>query len=319
MIDNFGRNINYLRVSLTENCNLRCVYCMPEDVTFERGYVNEHLNIEDYKFFIKSMSDMGINKVRFTGGEPLLYPNLDELIRFTKEECSIDNIGISTNGIGFYRVAKKLKESGLSSVNISLDSLKEYKYKNLTRGGQLKDVLRSINEALKVGLKVKVNCVAMDGFNDDELYDFMAMTKYSPIDVRFIELMPIGPAKRIYTRAYLNVGEIIENMDGVYKIGREKYETATYYKFEGSKGRIGIISPISYSFCNNCNRIRLTSKGKIKLCLHSKEEIDVREYSQKPLIFREVMKEIIAKKPDRHRLIEQRSSDSDSYMYQIGG
>lgn len=319
MIDKFGRSINYLRVSLTENCNLRCVYCMPEEVKFEKGYVNDHLSFEDYKFFIKAMSEIGITKVRFTGGEPLLYPRISELIRFTKEECNIHDIGISTNGIGLYEIVRSLKSSGLSSVNISLNSLKEYKYKTVTRGGQLKEVLKSINEAIRIGLKVKINCVAIDGFNDDELNDFMDMTRFSSIDVRFIELMPIGEAKKIYTRGYLNIREILDNMDGIHKIGREINSTSTYYKLEKSKGRIGIISPISCSFCNDCNRIRLTAKGRIKLCLHSEEEIDIRNYSQKPLIFRETMKEVILQKPQRHRLIENRSSESMSCMYQIGG
>lgn len=319
MNDKFGRNINYVRISLTDKCNLRCMYCMPSDVKFDRSYVNNELSFDDYKFIIKGLAELGITKVRFTGGEPLLYPKLKELIKFTYEECNIDDIAITTNGIGLATMARELRECGLKTVNISLDSLKEFKYKSITRGGDLKYVLDSIMTCIKLGIKVKVNCVAINGFNKDEIFDFMALADNYPIDVRFIELMPIGEGEALYKHGYLNLKEFMDNIEGLYKVHSNENSTAEYYSFNGAKGRIGIITPMSCSFCNECNRIRVTSNGKIKLCLHSKEEIDIKFYLNKPLIFRETIKDLILEKPPRHYLNENECSDTNRNMYQIGG
>lgn len=319
MIDKYGRNIDYVRISLTDKCNLRCVYCMPSDVAFEKNYINDVLELDDYKFIIKGMSELGTTKVRFTGGEPLLHPNIVELIRYAYEDCRIDDIGITTNGIGLDKIAYNLYQSGLKSVNISLDSLKEYKYKSITRGGELKHILKSINKCLSLGIKVKINCVVINGFNDDELLDFMLMTKLHPIDIRFIELMPLGEASKVYKKGYFNIGKMIENIDELYKVNSNEKSTAQYYRFDGAKGRIGVITPMSCSFCNECNRIRVTANGTIKLCLHSNEEFDIKEYLNKPMIFKEVMKDIILEKPEKHYLNENQHSDTTRKMYQIGG
>lgn len=319
MIDKYGRNINYLRISLTDRCNLRCIYCMPSDVEFRDEYVNDTLSTEDYKFIIKSMANSGITKLRFTGGEPTLHPGLNELIWFAKNECNINDIAITTNGLNLAQIASTLKANGLNKVNISLDSLKVYKYKSITRGGDLTQVLDGINVCLKEGIKVKINCVAIKGFNDDEISDFIELIRYNPIDVRFIELMPIGEGQKIYKNGYINVHEMIESIDGLYPVPSEENSPAKYYQFKGAKGRIGLITPLSCSFCKECNRIRVTSNGKIKLCLHSKEEIDIKNYINKPLIFREVLKDIILGKPEKHNLVERQSSETTRKMYEIGG
>ncbi len=315
MIDKYGRNINYLRISLTDRCNLRCIYCMPSDVEFRDEYVNDTLSTEDYKFIIKSMANSGITKLRFTGGEPTLHPGLNELIWFAKNECNINDIAITTNGLNLAQIASTLKANGLNKVNISLDSLKVYKYKSITRGGDLTQVLDGINVCLKEGIKVKINCVAIKGFNDDEISDFIELIRYNPIDVRFIELMPIGEGigegQKIYKNGYINVHEMIESIDGLYPVPSEENSPAKYYQFKGAKGRLGVITPLSCSFCKECNRIRVTSNGKIKLCLHSKEEIDIKNYINKPLIFREVLKDIILGKPEKHNLVERQSSSKE--------
>ena len=313
MLDGYERNIDYARISLTDKCNLRCVYCMPEDKVYENNLINDTLSFNDYKFIINGLSQVGIKKIKFTGGEPLLYPHLIELIKYAHYECNIDDISITTNGIGLNEIAYELKRSGLKSVNISLDSLKSYKYKSITRGGNLTDVLKSINRCLELGIKVKINCVVIKRFNDDEVYDFIEMANYYPIDVRFIELMPLGEGE------YFNISNFINDIDELYKIEDEKGSTARLYQAKYAKGRIGIITPISCQFCNTCNRIRITSDGKIKLCLHSNEETDIRYYLNKPMIFKEVLKEIILKKPDKHNLLESNSSDTYRQMYEIGG
>lgn len=319
MLDGYGRNIDYARISLTDKCNLRCVYCMPEDKVYENNLINDTLSFNDYKFIINGLSQVGIKKIKFTGGEPLLYPHLIELIKYAHYECNIDDISITTNGIGLNEIAYELKRSGLKSVNISLDSLKSYKYKSITRGGNLTDVLKSINRCLELGIKVKINCVVIKRFNDDEVYDFIEMANYYPIDVRFIELMPLGEGEYFYENGYFNISNFINEIDELYKIEDEKGSTARLYQAKYAKGRIGIITPISCKFCNTCNRIRITSDGKIKLCLHSNEETDIRYYLNKPMIFKEVLKEIILKKPDKHNLLENNSSDTYRQMYEIGG
>lgn len=319
MLDGYGRNIDYARISLTDKCNLRCVYCMPEDKVYENNLINDTLSFNDYKFIINGLSQVGIKKIKFTGGEPLLYPHLIELIKYAHYECNIDDISITTNGIGLNEIAYELKRSGLKSVNISLDSLKSYKYKSITRGGNLTDVLKSINRCLELGIKVKINCVVIKRFNDDEVYDFIEMANYYPIDVRFIELMPLGEGEYFYENGYFNISNFINDIDELYKIEDEKGSTARLYQAKYAKGRIGIITPISCQFCNTCNRIRITSDGKIKLCLHSNEETDIRYYLNKPMIFKEVLKEIILKKPDKHNLLENNSSDTNRQMYEIGG
>ncbi len=319
MLDGYERNIDYARISLTDKCNLRCVYCMPEDKVYENNLINDTLSFNDYKFIINGLSQVGIKKIKFTGGEPLLYPHLIELIKYAHYECNIDDISITTNGIGLNEIAYELKRSGLKSVNISLDSLKSYKYKSITRGGNLTDVLKSINRCLELGIKVKINCVVIKRFNDDEVYDFIEMANYYPIDVRFIELMPLGEGEYFYENGYFNISNFINDIDELYKIEDEKGSTARLYQAKYAKGRIGIITPISCQFCNTCNRIRITSDGKIKLCLHSNEETDIRYYLNKPMIFKEVLKEIILKKPDKHNLLESNSSDTYRQMYVIGG
>ena len=319
MLDGYERNIDYARISLTDKCNLRCVYCMPEDKVYENNLINDTLSFNDYKFIINGLSQVGIKKIKFTGGEPLLYPHLIELIKYAHYECNIDDISITTNGIGLNEIAYELKRSGLKSVNISLDSLKSYKYKSITRGGNLTDVLKSINRCLELGIKVKINCVVIKRFNDDEVYDFIEMANYYPIDVRFIELMPLGEGEYFYENGYFNISNFINDIDELYKIEDEKGSTARLYQAKYAKGRIGIITPISCQFCNTCNRIRITSDGKIKLCLHSNEETDIRYYLNKPMIFKEVLKEIILKKPDKHNLLESNSSDTYRQMYEICG
>lgn len=285
MKDKFGRNINYLRISLTSKCNLKCIYCIAEDVSLQDNYNNEELSFEDYKFLIKSMSELGIEKVRFTGGEPLLYPNLVELIRFTKEECNIEDIAITTNGIGLYEIINDIADYGVKKVNITLNSLKEYKYKDITRGGSLKEVLRGINVCVKLGIEVNINCVPMYSFNDDEIYDFISMTNYYPINVRFIDFGH---------KSSIDIKSILAQMEDIRPLQSQKDSLAQYYKLIGSKGKVGVIDPLRSTKCNTCNKIRITSKGTVKTCINSSDEVDIKKYLQKPLMFREVMKDIIS-------------------------
>lgn len=302
MLDEYGRKIDYAKIYLTDKCNLKCVYCIPEDEVDKNNLMNDTLSLHDYKFIINGLSQVGIRKIRFTGGEPLLYPHLIELIKYTRIECNINDIAITTNGIGLDEMAYELKQSGVKTVNISLDSLKSYKYKSITRGGNLADVLKSINECLSLGIKVKINCVVINGFNDDEIYDFIDMTNHYPIDVRFIELMPLGEGKHFYEDGYFNITNYINKIDELYKIEDDIDSTAKLYKLDYAKGRVGVIAPLSSQFCNRCNKIKVTSDGKIKPCISSNEEIDIKYYLNKPMMFKEELKEAIYKKPQKYNL-----------------
>lgn len=302
MLDEYGRKIDYAKIYLTDKCNLKCVYCIPEDEVDKNNLMNDTLSLHDYKFIINGLSQVGIRKIRFTGGEPLLYPHLIELIKYTRIECNINDIAITTNGIGLDEMAYELKQSGVKTVNISLDSLKSYKYKSITRGGNLADVLKSINECLSLGIKVKINCVVINGFNDDEIYDFIDMTNHYPIDVRFIELMPLGEGKHFYEDGYFNITNYINKIDELSKIEDDIDSTAKLYKLDYAKGRVGVIAPLSSQFCNRCNKIKVTSDGKIKPCISSNEEIDIKYYLNKPMMFKEELKEAIYKKPQKYNL-----------------
>lgn len=320
MIDKYNREIDYLRISLTNHCNLRCVYCMPSKIDNEDSCINKNLSFEDYKSIVKNFSKLGIKKIRFTGGEPLTYTYLDELIKYTDEVCNIDDICITTNAIGLENRIEKLKKYGLKKVNISLDSLIDKKYKNITRGGQLNQVILAIDKCLSLGIKVKINCVLINNLNTDEINDFIELTRNKNLDVRFIELMPIGEGEKIFNNGgYINLKKTLEGISELKYIGSETKSVAQYYKVDDAKGRIGIITPMSCSFCSECNRIRITSNGKIKLCLHSEEEIDIKPYLKNEELFNKFVLDQIIFKPEKHKLIEHKKSDTTRKMYQIGG
>ena len=306
MKDSYSREINYLRISLTDKCNLRCVYCMDEDEKFQDDYINDVLSFDDYKFIIKNCAELGINKIKFTGGEPLLYPRLSELIYFAKYECNIEDVSITTNGQNFCEKALELRESGLDRVNLSIDSLREYRYKAVTRGGSLNEVLKAFNTCLRLKIPVKINCVLIDDFNNDEVYDFIQLAKNFPVDVRFVELTPsgLGFAKELYDTNYINVKSLIENIEGIESIEYDYKSPAKYYIMKNLKGRVGIIAPISNCFCHDCNKIIITDDGYIRLCFYGNEDIDIKQFLYKPIMFKEVIKEIILEKPRTHSLIK---------------
>lgn len=303
MKDSYSREINYLRISLTDKCNLRCVYCKEEEDTVEEEYVNNILSFEDYKFIIRNFKELGVNKIKFVGGEPLLYPYLKDLIYFAKHECNIDDISITTNGQHFSEKALELKNSGLDRVNLSIDSLKEYKYNAVTRGGSLTEVLNALNTCIRLKLPVKINCVLINEFNTDEVYDFIRLTKYNNVDVRFVELTPWGSSKMLYDLSYVNTKELMENLEDINISGFEEDHNVKYYKVEKSKGRVGIISPISDCFCEKCNKMIITNDGFVRLCLYADEEIDLRDFLHKPIMFKEVIKDVLKEKPRNHTLV----------------
>ncbi|MGV8980096.1 GTP 3',8-cyclase MoaA [Clostridium sp.] len=319
MRDSNGRNINYLRVSVTDRCNLRCIYCMPEEGVKSLRH-EDILRFEDTLKIVKVATTLGINKIRYTGGEPLVMKNIDKLIYETSKLPGIDDISITTNGILLSDMAGDLKKAGLNRVNISLDTLNSEKYKRITRIGSLDKVMESIDKCLSLGIKpVKINTVLMRGINDTEFEDFLNLTRELPVEIRFIELMPIGEGIKIYEKSKISFMEILELHPELNQIKTPKSSTAQLYKLAGAKGKIGFISPVSCKFCSDCNKIRLTSTGTIKPCLHSEEEINLREYLNNEEMLTATLKSAIYNKPLEHHLKEDSVSRSTKVMSQIGG
>lgn len=319
MRDNNGRDINYLRISVTDRCNLRCVYCMPEEGVKSLRH-EEILRFEDTLKIIKAVASLGINKIRYTGGEPLVMKDIDKLIYETSKTTGIEDISITTNGILLSDMAKDLKKAGLNRVNISLDTLNTDKFRSITRVGNLDKVMESIYKCLDIGLSpVKINTVLMRGFNDTEFVDFLNLIREIPVEIRFIELMPIGEGVKLYEKNKLSFMELLELHPELTQIETEKSSTAQLYTLKGAKGKIGFISPVSCKFCSDCNKIRLTSTGTIKPCLHSKEEINLRKYLYDEVRLTAALKSAILNKPLEHHLQEESASRSIKGMSQIGG
>lgn len=313
MKDRFGRDITYLRISVTDLCNLRCKYCMPESGVKSLCH-SDILSIEEIVEIVKVASKNGIKKIRLTGGEPLVRRGFINLCKQISEINEIEDIAITTNGVYLKSMADELFENKIRRINFSLDTLVKEKYNDITRRNDFDKTMESLFYAIKKGFKVKINVVLIGGFNDDEIQDFVNLANEYELEVRFIELMQIGETANWSKDKFISNKIVLEKVpklefDGVSGV-------AKIYKIKGQKGRIGLISPISCSFCEDCNRIRLTSDGKLKPCLHSKDEINLKGLSGEEL--EEVFKRGIFEKPEKHHL-EDGKSESARDMNKIGG
>ena len=319
MRDRYDRKIEYLRISVTDLCNLRCRYCMPQGGIVDKKTHSDMLTLEEIFQAVKACASLGIKKVRITGGEPLIRKGISSLIRNISEIESISDIAMTTNGILLKKYAKELKDAGLKRVNISLDTMNEEKYSYITRFGTLQDVLDGIEISRKLGLlPLKINTVLIGGFNDNEIGDFVNLTIKEDIQVRFIELMPIGQASHWARENFLSNKEVLRRFKDLVPIKKEdKSSPAEYYKLPGAKGTVGLINPVSHQFCSNCNRIRLTADGKIKPCLLSDKEIDVKEALKKGEDLEKIIRFAILEKPQQHYLQSGKSTKRD--MIRIGG
>ncbi len=280
MKDNFNRNIDYLRISVIDRCNLRCIYCMPEEGIKNLLPHEEILSYEEILRIIRIATTIGIYRIRVTGGEPLLRKNIVSFIERASRIEGIKDIGMTTNGILLKKYAKSLFEAGLKRVNVSLDSLNEDKFRAITRFDSLKEVLEGIEEAQIVGLNpIKINVVVMRGINDDEVGRFARWSMEVPYQIRFIEFMPVGHnswKKEVFICTE-EIKQKIENTVGrLIPVQIKKSGPAEYFMLEGAKGLLGFISPLSTHICTRCNRLRLTAEGKLRLCLFSDREIDLK-------------------------------------------
>ena len=277
--DSFGRVHNYLRVSLTERCNLRCFYCMPEDGVqlSEKSNVLSH---EEIIHVAKEFVKLGVNKIRLTGGEPLVKKNVEKIIR---ELAALPiQLSMTTNGILLDRYLPLLKECNVNNLNISLDTLDREQFNYMTRRDYYDRVMANIYNSISQGFNVKINAVLMKGINDSELVDFVEFTKENKVSFRFIEFMPFD-GNKWDTSKVVSLEDIFEMLnnhyanDQIIKLEDKKHDTTKNYRIKGYKGRFGIISTVSNPFCDSCNRIRLTANGKIKNCLFSQGETDLLE------------------------------------------
>ena len=319
MRDSFGRKINYLRISLTDRCNLRCSYCMPEKgITNKTGH-NEILPLEDVYRIAKVFTKLGVDKIRLTGGEPLVRKGIVDLVQMLSKLDGIKDLAMTTNGLLLTEMAAPLKKAGLGRINVSLDTLDKQKYKEITRGGDLTKVLEGIKVAKKAGLTpIKINTVLIGGFNDSEIVDFINITKQEDVDVRFIELMPIGEAADWATKNFISNNKVLESAEELIPVEKDDLSSpANYYKLPDAKGKVGIINPISCKFCEYCNRIRLTATGKLKLCLHSNKEIDLKQYLYSDEALENIILESINEKEEAHNL--ENGDYITRNMNQIGG
>ena len=277
LIDQFNRKVDYIRVSVTDRCDFRCVYCMSEKMTFlSKSAV---LSLEEIERVIKVFSELGIKKVRLTGGEPLVRKGIDKLFQSIGKIKALDEITLTTNGSQLQSKAQMLKDSGVERINISLDSLNPFTFKKLTRTGDLNKVLDGIHAAIKVGFKkIKLNTVLMKKLNEEELYDLVDYAIKYYLDISFIEEMPLG--ETIYDRqsTSVNNNDILLKLKEKYSLSKTDISTggpAAYFGIKNTQTKVGLISPHSHNFCENCNRVRITCKGELFLCLGHDTKIEL--------------------------------------------
>jgi len=322
--DSFQRPINYLRISVTDRCNLRCVYCMPAEGVSLMSH-KDILSYEEIYTIVKTAAELGVNKVRLTGGEPLVRDGIPELLRMLRGIDTIDDISLTTNGTMLAQYAAELKQAGLQRVNISLDTLKANRFESITRCGKLEDTLSGIEAAKSAGLNpVKINVVVMSGINDDELPDFAAKTINEGWHVRFIELMPLNGDEPVVSKL-VSVSDMKRRLDPLGKMEPCRVSVgngpAKYFYLPNATGTIGFITPVTEHFCYYCNRLRLTADGKLRLCLLSEEEIDLREplrSGASSAELKSLIEEAIARKPLGHNLVEG-SAHKGRPFSQVGG
>lgn len=325
MLDKLNRKIDYLRISVIDRCNLRCVYCMPEE-GIESIPHDEILTYDEILRICEIVSELGIRKIKITGGEPLVRKDIVNLIRDIKNIDKIEQVTLTTNGILLHEMLDDLYDAGIDAINISLDTLNKDNFKKITRRDGLEKVLMSIDKAYDLGIRVKINCLAIRDFNLRELVEIASFTKDREIDVRFIELMPIGFGKKYTQIDNDEILSILESRFGTFEIVTEKRGNgpAKYYRNQNMKGCIGFISAISHEFCESCNRIRLTSSGFLKLCLHYNKGIDLKEPIRNGISDEDLKKLIhdtIWNKPISHKF-GHASEEQDielKNMVQIGG
>jgi len=310
LIDQFSRPINYLRISVTDRCDLRCVYCMKEKMTFLPR--SEILTLEEIERLCDNFIEMGVTKIRLTGGEPLIRKNILQLIKnlnLKKQNTNLNEITLTTNGSLLKKYAKDLKKNGINRINVSIDTIDPKKYNEITRFGNIEKVISGIKEAIKNNIKIKINTVAIKDFNEDELKELVIWADKNKIDITFIEVMPMEETDTDRHLQFAPLDKIYERLNKKFNFQKLNQNTggpAVYYSGSNISNKVGFITPITNNFCANCNRVRITSTGKLFMCLGQNDHVDFREILRKDYS-NEYIKEKISYamkiKPQKHDFI----------------
>lgn len=326
MIDQFGRSLSYLRLSVVDRCNLRCLYCMPAHGT-QVGDREEIMTYEEMALLVRCFAELGIRKVRITGGEPLARKEVPRLVEMLCQIPGIEELALSTNGVFLAGQARALKQAGLDRVNVSLDTLNPNRFREIAGIDRLNDVLDGIEEAIACGLTpLKINTVLMKGINDDEILDLVRFAAGKEIEIRFIELMPTNHFVQIDPRGRFLSSEIARAVieKEFVLLGRDAYfsSPAQVYSIAGTNARVGFISPLSNLFCSRCNRLRLKANGALKTCLHGIEDLNLKALLRAGVGLEEIKRQIEAvvfSRPEQHFLNESGEKHHDFQMSQVGG
>ena len=313
MLDGFARSITYLRISITDRCNYRCRYCMPEEGVEKRAH-GDFCSLEELRDMAAAAVRCGVKKIRVTGGEPLVRRGAVDFCRMLAEIPGVEELCLTTNGSLLAEQAAALREADVTRLNVSLDTLNEERFRAITRAGALSDVLRGLESAERAGFeKIKLNCVLLGGVNDDEIADFAALTRAHDWQVRFIERMPMGCGRDF--GAYLPAQTVLERCPELEPVSHDG--VAACCRFPGAKGTVGLIAPMSHAFCSECSRVRITADGKLKPCLHSAAELSLRGLSGDEL--EAAIRRGILMKPERHHMDKTGETEAQRGMFAIGG
>jgi cyclic pyranopterin phosphate synthase len=321
--DQFGRRIEYLRISVTDRCNFRCVYCMPaEGLTWLPK--SEILSYEEITSVVSQLAPLGLRRLRITGGEPTIRPQLDRLIAMLRAVRGVEDIALSTNGVRLPDLAESLRGAGLDRVNISADSLRADRIAAIARRNLGFDLVKVARAAQAVGLDpIKVNMVVLRGINDDEVEDFARLTYENPWHIRFIELMPVGELRDQTFDRVVPSDEILDRLSNLGRLtpggGPARGNgPAAYYKLDGASGSVGVITPMTHTYCASCNRVRLTADGRLRTCLFGNHEVDLRTPLRSGIALDPYFRQALAEKPKEHGLLQMRVGGLRA-LSQVGG
>lgn len=321
--DQFGRRIEYLRISVTDRCNFRCLYCMPEE-GLPWLPKSEILSYEEIADVVAQLAPMGLRRLRITGGEPTIRPNLDELIRMLRANAHVEDIALSTNGVRLPAIAELYREAGLDRVNISADSLRPDRIAAIARRRLGFDPIAAATAATRAGLDpVKINMVVMRGINDDEILDFARLTIDNAWHVRFIELMPVGGLRELTFEHVVPSDEVLDRIATLSALDPTNGPArgngpAAYYRLAGAAGTIGVITPMTHTYCASCNRVRLTADGRLRTCLFGDHEVNLRAPLRAGNALAPLFRRALDEKPREHALLQLRVGGLRA-LSQVGG
>jgi cyclic pyranopterin phosphate synthase len=322
LLDQWGRRIEYLRISVTDRCNFRCLYCMPRE-GLQWLPRDEILTYEEIAAIVAQLAPLGLRRLRITGGEPTIRPDLEQLVRLLRAVPGIEDISLSTNGVRLPALAASLKAAGLDRVNMSADSLRPERVAAIARRDLGFDPVTAARAAADAGLEpIKINMVVLRGINDDEIEDFAALSFQYPWHIRFIELMPVGDLRELTWEHVVPSDEVLSRVAQLGELapdpGPQGNGPARYYRLAGAKGTIGVITPMTHTYCGSCNRVRLTADGRLRTCLYGDHEVNLRDPLRRGEPLAPLFRQALAEKPREHALLQMRVGGLRA-LSQIGG